>query len=201
MFVSCLLGATVFANTSATSKLVAWGKYLNHNQQSGDIVNDIYAQGRNVSISTKDIEQVKYFYILSGMDEAEAKEKAVQYVEERESLYLQAISNGYSATDEEVWAYIDELKEFINKADNKEDALAIMSQFESEEDYWNYEFTVYQKNLPIQNYMHDVEQRFMQTSAFSNSEPNAKEIAWQKYFEEMKSDLVNAQNFKIVNDK
>ena len=56
-------------------------------------------------------------------------------------------------TDQEVYDYLEKLKVFIEQSDNKEDAMAIIEQFDSEEDYWNYEFEVYKKDLPIQKYM------------------------------------------------
>lgn len=111
-----------------------------------------------------------------------------------------AIDNGYSVTDEEVWDYIEELKEIINSADNKEDALAIMKQFDSEEDYWNYEFSVYQKNLPIQNYVHDIEQMYMQRSTYADKGPNDIELEWQQYFEQMKADLVDKENYQMISN-
>ena len=53
-------------------------------------------------------------------------------------------------TDEEVWAYLDELKEIINGATNKDEAQALINQFDSEEEYWQHEFEVYKINLPIE---------------------------------------------------
>ena len=161
---------------------------------------DVYAEGERTCITNNDIEQVQKFYMLFGMDEQIARETAVEYVKEREALYQEAIDNGYSVTDEEVWDYIEELKEIINSADNKEDALAIMNQFDSEEDYWNYEFSVYQKNLPIQNYVHDIEQMFMQRSTYADKGPNDIELEWQQYFEQMKADLVDKENYQMISN-
>ena len=55
-------------------------------------------------------------------------------------------------TDSEVEAYLEELKQTLYHADNSEDAMAVMEQFDSEEDYWKYEFEVYKKDLPIIKY-------------------------------------------------
>ena len=72
-------------------------------------------KGNQVEIITKDdIEQATEFYILAGYTESTAREKAIKYMLERDATYQKAISEGYSVTDEEVWAYLDELKE-INK--------------------------------------------------------------------------------------
>lgn len=179
--------------TGCSGKLTEWGKYLSENYE-------VYAEGERAYITTGDIEQVQKFYMLSGLDEQSAWEKAVQYVKEREALYQAAINNGYSVTDQEVWNYIEELKEIVYSADNKEDALAIIRQFDSEEDYWNYEFTVYQKNLPIQNYVHDMEQMFKQSRSFyADKDSSDIELEWQQYFEQMKADLVNEGNYQIIN--
>ena len=197
---SCFIGINVFANTNTSSILADWGKYLNENYHDAGMNIDVYAEGERACITNNDIEQVQKFYMLSGMDEQIARETAVQYVKEREALYQAAIEKGYSVTDEEVWDYIEELKEIINFADNKEDALAIMNQFDSEEDYWNYEFSVYQKNLPIQNYVHDIEQMFMQRSTYADKGPNDIELEWQQYFEQMKADLVDKENYQMISD-
>ena len=197
---SCFIGINVFANTNTSTILADWGKYLNENYHDAGRNIDVYAEGERTCITNNDIEQVQKFYMLSGMDEQIARETAVQYVKEREALYQEAVDNGYSVTDEEVWDYIEELKEIINSADNKEDALAIMNQFDSEEDYWNYEFSVYQKNLPIQNYVHDIEQMFMQRSTYTDKGPNDIELEWQQYFQQMKADLVDKENYQMISN-
>ena len=50
-------------------------------------------------------------------------------------------------------AYLDELKEIINGATNKDEAQALINQFDSEEEYWQHEFEVYKINLPIEKYL------------------------------------------------
>ncbi len=35
--------------------------------------------------------------------------------------------------------------------------MAVINQFESEDAYWEYEFEVYRKSLPIQNYVKSLE--------------------------------------------
>lgn len=90
------------------------------------------------------------------------------------------------------------------RADNKSDADAIMSQFNSEEDYWEYEFYVYKKNLPIQNYVRDLEKNFNanQVDTYSEEDDNAEtntEDAWISYFEQYKKMLVEQQKFEKSN--
>lgn len=92
------------------------------------------------------------FYRMQGMSEEEAKEQAIVYLKERDQLYEEAVKAGYDVTDSEVEAYLEELKQTFYHADNSEDAMAVMEQFDSEEDYWKYEFEVYKKDLPIIKY-------------------------------------------------
>ena len=110
------------------------------------------------------------------MGEASAKKEAVKYMAEREALYQEALAQGFTVTDEEVWDYLDTLNETINQADNKEDALKIMEQFATEQDYWDFEFLVYQKNLPIQKYVQHKCQEFMLTTSLE-----ASDEAWRQH--------------------
>ena len=185
-----ILSISSYATSSSSVIMSDWGKTLAENSKDMQS-EDIYAVGKNAIVTNKDVDQAVEFYMLSGMDEQNAKEEAVKYTFQREALYQAAIENGYSVTDEEVWEYLEELKDTINHADNKEDAIAIMSQFETENDYWNFEFSVYQKNLPIQRYVHDLEESFMQSSVEENE--------WDQYFEQMKENLVLKENYQIIN--
>jgi hypothetical protein len=109
-------------------------------------------------ISKEEMGYTTYFYMQQGYDEEEAKSKAKEYLMEREELYQKAVDAGYSVTDEEVEEYLDSLKELIYSSEDGEEQLAIsMNYFENEDEYWDYEFLVYQKNLVIQKYNKDMD--------------------------------------------
>lgn len=136
------------------------GQLFKSHKEKSD--NSIFAKGKSGGIITKDdIEQATEFYILAGYTESTAREKAIKYMLERDATYQKAISEGYSVTDEEVWAYLDELKEIINGATNKDEAQALINQFDSEEEYWQHEFEVYKINLPIEKYLNSVKQDYL----------------------------------------
>lgn len=213
LVVSFVVGGSVFAERSDLSKLEEWGGNLKNNVEKQDSEeDDIYARGKNTIITNSEIEQAKEFYMISGLDEEEALAQSIEYVTEREALYQAAIQSGYSVTDEEVWAYLDELKEFITEADNKEDVMAVINQFDSEQDYWDYEFSVYQKDLPIQNYVADLEKEYMQASTNSDYKANTNSISsdsidtseieenWQASYEELKKELVEDEEFEIIKE-
>lgn len=193
-----VIGATIYAQQSGVSIMERWGKILNNNfKQEKSLDSTIYAKGKSGNILISDIEQAKEFYLLSGMDEITAKQEAINYAYEREALYQAAIKNGYSVTEEEIWDYLEQLKELMKTASNKDEVEAIIGQFPSEEDYWNFQFTVYQKNLPIQNYVKDMEKTFMSTSQYSNDkEETDLQANWIQQFNHLKEELVKEENFQ-----
>ena len=83
---SCLAGINVLVSSAASSMLAEWGNYLSQKYYDTNNMEGIYAQGERACITNSDKEQVQEFYILSGMEEQAALEKAVQYVREREVI-------------------------------------------------------------------------------------------------------------------
>ena len=45
----------------------------------------------------------------------------------------------------------------LNKPENKEQLNSVLKGFGSEDEYWDYEYMVYQKQLPIQKYVKSLE--------------------------------------------
>ena len=130
------------------------------------------------------------------MNEAEAYEAARKDAEERNALYVEAIKNGYTVTDEEICAWLDELRTNL-EADTTGVYQAAMEGFDSEEAYWDYEYEVYKVDLPIQKYVAAKEQEFYQ----NHPEAASSEIpynAWHDAFEELKEELAESQNFQVL---
>ena len=192
-----MVGIPILAEPSYETKFSDWGNLLKQyaNDENGNEM--IYARGKNGVITNKEVEQAIAFYDTFGMSAEEARKQAILYVEEREALYQQAIEAGYTVTDKEVYDYLEELKQFINQSENKEDAMAIIEQFDSEEDYWNYEFEVYKKDLPIQKYMAAKEKEFKEVAPQAKS-INEIEEEWQDYYEQIKAQAVENEEFKVV---
>ena len=192
-----MVGIPILAEPSYETKFSDWGNLLKQyvNDENGNEM--IYARGKNGVITNKEVEQAMMFYTTFGMNQEDARKQAVLYVEEREALYQQAIEAGYTVTDQEVYDYLEKLKVFIEQSDNKEDAMAIIEQFDSEEDYWNYEFEVYKKDLPIQKYMAAKEKEFKEVAPQAKS-INEIEEEWQDYYEQIKAQAVENEDFKVV---
>ena len=161
----------------------------------------IYARGKSGGvITTKDIEQATEFYILAGYEQSDAEDKAVEYMLQRDATYQRAIAAGYSVSDDEINDYLDDLKVTINDSINSEEAQALISQFGSEEEYWQHEFEVYKINLPIEKYLESLKQEYLQNSISTQSNNQEAEETienYNRYIEEVQSELVKQEQYEI----
>ena len=161
----------------------------------------IYARGKSGGvITTKDIEQATEFYILAGYEQSDAEDKAVEYMLQRDATYQRAIAAGYSVSDDEINDYLDDLKVTINDSINSEEAQALISQFGSEEGYWQHEFEVYKINLPIEKYLESLKQEYLKNSISTQSNNQEAEETienYNRYIEEVQSELVKQEQYEI----
>ena len=98
----------------------------------------------------------------------------------RDATYQRAIAAGYSVSDDEINDYLDDLKVTINDSINSEEAQALISQFGSEEEYWQHEFEVYKINLPIEKYLESLKQEYLQNSISTQSNNQEAEKTIEK---------------------
>ena len=157
------------------------------------------AAGEEIVLPQTEIDMAKAFYLDAGYGEKEAEEAALQYVKEINVLYQEAIANGYDVTDQEIRDYLEELKQQYETAENKEEIQAFMDQFDSEEAYWDFQFEIYKKDLPIQKYNEAREQEYVEEQ---NTDGNPDEILeiqneWADEFEEEKAEAVENYEFTV----
>lgn len=160
---------------------------------------DVYAAGNDILVTDQEIQQAEDYYVLNGAARSKAKEKADEHVKEQNALYVEAVKNGFDVTSEEIKEYLKELKIMLNSAENQEEVKDIMDGFESEEEYWEYEYYVYQKLLPVQKYVKHLEEQFKQKQK-SNMTTEEIENKWDLKFEKIKDKLVDKQNFDEINN-
>ena len=189
--VAVLSVSAVYAGNQGKSVSALWGEIL---KQSADEEKINTQSAKDVSITMKEYEQVKSFYKLKGEDDGQAAKDADKEIKQYNALYAAAVKNGYSVTDEQVQAYIEDMKLQLESVDNSEDIQDVIDQFDSEDDYWAYEFAVYQKQLPIQNYVSALNDEYNEKAVDSSSEEAQEE--WDTYFENLKDKLVKEQNFQ-----
>ena len=183
------------------SFMVNWGKTLKAHSENRDVKeSDIYMKGKSASVTEADIKQGTDFYVLSGMNEEVAREEAIKYMMKREALYAEAVRNGYDVTDDEVRVYLEELKQAIASADNKEDVEAVIKGFGSEDEYREYEFNVYKKDLPIQKYTESLKVEYENNDISSEVQGISVNFDedFNDFFERYKEELVEKQNYQKI---
>ena len=164
-----------------------------------DADEDIFMEGKQAVITNRELGIAIDFYIISGDTEEAARNKAIKYLKQRNALYVKAVKEGQDVTEDEIWAYLNEMKMDMKNSQNASDIQALIDQFDSEEDYWNYEFTVYQKNLPIQKYVEVLKQSFAEETNQSDSMDTAEfNEGFLNYYEEYKRELVDAENYQLA---
>lgn len=107
------------------------------------------------------------------------------------------MENGFDVTQEEVKEYIEELKILVKEAANYEEIKKLISQFDSEEEYWEYEKRVYEKQLPIQKYVQMLENEYVANHGAEDSDSNSGEM-WNNELDKIKKNAVKKQNYKKV---
>ena len=65
----------------------------------------IFEVGKNIIITRQEVQLYKKFYDLNRS--GENSESAEEYARERNALYVEAIKNGYSVTEEEIEEYLN----------------------------------------------------------------------------------------------
>lgn len=160
-------------------------------------VEDVFEEGTDVLITNQEIEAAKSFYILQGQDEAEAEQSAIKYVEEYNAMYIEAVNNGYDVTEEEVDKYVSDFKVMAKQADNSDDIMKVIAQFESENEYWEYQKVVCQKQLPIQKYVKVLEEEYMAREGENEENADAADL-WNKELDKIKERAAINQNYKKI---
>ena len=108
-----------------------------------------------------EINQAKDFYIAAGYEEKGASDLAVKYVKDINTLYQEAIKNGYNVTDDEILAHIEQMKKEFEVAENKDEIDDFIDKFENEDAYWKFQFEMLKKDLPIQKYVSEKERNYI----------------------------------------
>ena len=164
------------------------------NKVEGDEVSQV---GKDILITDSELNQMSDFYVLQGKSRQEADKTAKEYAQEYNALYVEAVKNGFDATDEEVKTYVDNLKEELNKPENKEQLNSMIKGFGSEDEYWDYEYMVYQKQLPIQKYVKSLENDYNNAHQDEFTEEQLAQN-WNTKLDSIKKKLVKEQQFKDV---
>lgn len=194
------IGASVILSNNAkesnSADLSKFGAALQKEYKQSETKEALYAQGKNSKITVTDMEKGIAYYEGKGMKEEEAKKKAYEYAKENAALYTEAIKSGCEVTDKEVADYVNEMRTAYEEKQMDDESLKefkeIIGQFDSADDYWEYEKTVYEKQLPMIKYTKQLEKEYY------DKHDNAKEADWDEYFTNYKKEIVEKEQFVVV---
>lgn len=192
--VGFLFISNIFTKREQQEAFEKWSVIVAQNfkkMQSGE-ENSIYAKGKHTKIPQLEYDQMVAYYKLSKLSEEEAKKEADAYVKQRYAIYVKAIENGYDVTEQQINAYIEELKKDMGKEENKKTVAIIKKAFGSEELYWEYEKELCKIDLPVRNYINEL------AKEYEKSHEKVTEKEWNNKFKTMKEQFVKEEQFEIV---
>ena len=112
---------------------------------------------------------------------------------------MEAVRQGFQVTDDEIWDYLETLKEKIKKSKNAADIQAMIDQFDTEDDFWNYESTVYKKNLPIQKLVESLKKQYAEENSLTAATDTSDfHDTFIEFYEQYKADLVETEHYQLV---
>lgn len=98
--------------------------------------------------------------------------------------------------DTEVAEYVKGIKESFHSAEidseSKKQMNALIQQFDTEEDYWKYEESVYEKSLPIQKFVGDLQKKYYKDNK------SATQDDWNDFLEKYKNHLITQEKYAEV---
>ena len=89
---------------------------------------EICAIGNHTIVTREQVQMYTKFYEIT-YDKTLSEKKAIAYAKERNALYVAAMQNGYQVTDEQVKAYVEELKQNLDGIWTKEQKEKLLSGF------------------------------------------------------------------------
>ena len=161
-----------------------YGQNLRNDYDSDEM--SVYFKGKTAEITKKDLEMSIDNLVLSGLKE--------------ENAIKEAVTEGFNVTDDEIKAYLEELKGMMDKADNKAQVEAIIKGFGSEGKYWDFEFSIYKKDFPIIKYQEALEKQYNDKNMklrLDMVKPTYKE-GFGGFLEQYKEALVKDQSFRLA---
>ena len=163
---------------------------------------DIYLIGKDTFVTKEEVELAKNLYILAqNLSEEEADEVAVEEtvvdaLKIEKAMYNAAIQNGYSVEEEEFEKSFTDFK-FSFVASSDSEVLEILEKsieevFESEDEYWDYQKTKYEKQFIIGKYMDQLEWDYLKEKAEKGEDDEAD---WDAEYKRIQDETVMKQEF------
>lgn len=163
----------------------------------------IVLKGKNITITKEEIELKEKAYELK--NDINPENAAVQHLLERKVLLNKAIEMGFKATEEEVDQQISSVKEAVKDAENCNDYIDFMNQYDGGEDaYWQDIRETTKETLIINKYLNCEKEKYEQTNKNSvsiataeNSETNLLQ-GWNDQKDKIVKALIDKEYITVI---
>ena len=120
----------------------------------------VYIKSESFSIYKDEIDKIEEQYRIAGVDNG--RELAIESLIRRETLYAEAVKNGFYATESEVREKLDYYLELTQKGENFEsDVMPFLAGAEmTHEEYWESQYDVVEKEIVTGKYYDSLRENF-----------------------------------------
>lgn len=150
--------------------------------------------GKDFTVTRHGVQNMAAQNQHAGMEPQEAEQYALMQYIVRRSVYFQAVSEGYLASDEAVQQDIDYTREASKSADNAEDySEFIKGTGMTEDEYWASMFDTRKMLITLENYA-----EAKRTAFLADGHTQDDEAAWQAYCFDLTQKAIDAQEITLA---
>ena len=160
-----------------------------HQNKESDSDGNVYARGKNISITKKEMKDYTNRFMLSDCNEDEAQNRAFQFLVRSKTLLFAAKSEGYEVDDSELDQIIEDRKKEMNDPAYKDTMKPMYAAFGGEEKYWEYIREDIRNSAIIEKFFVDKEKEYSSLE---------EDKSWEEEQQQLIEELIREQNVKIV---
>lgn len=190
-----ILGITGYAD-NAEPKYEYMGKKIEEsiNKNLNTKNSKVLAQSDNISITEAELKNnVEILNLSYNVNQNDIASTAVEQLLERKSLYKLSIESGFHVSESEYQTYIQNLKESLNNAENRDEIIEFFKGFGGSEKYFELMEDTYKESLCIRKYLDSKMQKYAEAiNADVNDITFLNE--WQEKENQLKVDAIKNAN-------
>ena len=157
------LNISAFAANNTEDLMFQFGMLYKEKAENKVVDKDASIYSGKIVVDEKEVEQIAKEYELIG--EKDAYRIATEFIKKREALYLEATSLGYSVSDDEIQAIIEqEIIKTIESDNYDEVAEFFKGANMTVEEYWRNCFDRIKKDTIIADYVNDLKRELFDSS-------------------------------------
>ena len=174
-----------------------------NNKSSRSDENIIYAKGKDIEITEKELNNHAARLInAGGREREEAYKEAYDTIVRRKTLLHAALQAGYKVSDGELDQIIEKEKENLQDPDVKEQAEELYEGFGGEEAYWEYIREIKRETAICYKYINEKEKEYREAhedeELISYGEDGSIHDAWEEEKEKLIQQLIEEQQIEII---